>query len=174
MPTLAEKKAVVEEIQSNLENASAVYVTNYSGMSVPLINELRGEFSKEEITYKVYKNTLFKRAMDEVGGFDALSPYLNEQNAFAFVGEELAMPAKILKKFIEDNKRPDFKAAIIDGDFYDAEQLDMLASMKSKDEVIGDILGLLMAPMNNVVGALQSQGSNLVGAIKTIAEKEEA
>jgi large subunit ribosomal protein L10 len=101
-------------------------------------------------------------------------PLLTDQNAFAFVEEELSAPAKVLKDFIkENNDKPEFKAALIDGDFYGPDQLEALAAMKSKDEIIGDILGLLMAPITNVVGGLQAQGSNLVGAVKTIAEKGE-
>lgn len=172
MPT-AEKQAVLTEITEKLKSASALYITNYSGMSVPEVNELRGAFRKGDIRFKVYKNKLVKLAMEEVGGYDEIIPHLYEQNAFAFVEEELAAPAKVLKDFIKDNNKPQFKAAIVDGDFYGEDKLDVLASMKSKNEIIGDILGLLMAPLSNVVGALNSQGSNLVGAINTIAEKGE-
>ena len=85
--------------------------------------------------------------------------------------EELAAPAKVLKDYIKEHEKPKFKAALIDGDYYTEDQLDTLAAMKSKSEVIGDIIGLLMAPMSNVVSGLQAQGDNLAGAIKTIAEK---
>lgn len=173
MPTLAQKKAVVEEIQESLENSSAVYITNYSGMSVPLLNDLRSEFNSADVHYKIFKNTLFKRAMDQVEGYEELEQHLHEQNAFAFVEEELAIPAKILEKFIKENDKPVFKAAIIDGDYYSGDELKTLAAMKSKSEIIGDIVGLLMAPLSNVVGALESQGSNIAGAINTIAEKED-
>lgn len=172
MPT-AEKQAVLDEITEKLESSSALYVTNYSGMSVPEVNELRGAFRKGDIRFKVYKNKLVKLAMEKVGGYDDVIPSLVEQNAFAFVEEELSAPAKVLKDFIKDKNKPQFKAAIVDGDFYGADKLDVLAAMKSKNEIIGDILGLLMAPLSNVVGALNSQGSNLVGAVKTIAEKGE-
>ena len=173
MPGTAEKKAVLTEITDRLSNAGAVYVANYSGMSVADINKLRGAFRKGNVFFKVYKNNLVKKAMEEVGGYDDLYPQLVEQNGFAFVEEELAAPAKVLKDFIKENEKPQFKAALIDGDFYSADQLDTLAAMKSKNEIIGDIMGLLMAPLSNVVGALESQGSNLVGAINTIAEKAE-
>ncbi len=173
MPGTAEKKAVLTEITDRLSNSGAVYVTNYSGMSVADINELRGAFRKGNVFFKVYKNNLVKKAMEEVGGYEDLYPQLVEQNGFAFVEEELAAPAKVLKDFIKQNDKPQFKAALIDGDFYSADQLDALAAMKSKNEIIGDIMGLLMAPLSNVVGALGSQGSNLVGAINTIAEKAE-
>ncbi|MDZ7716021.1 MAG: 50S ribosomal protein L10 [Balneolaceae bacterium] len=173
MATLAKKKAVVEEITENLNSAGAVYIANYSGMSVSEINELRSEFFKGNINFKVYKNTLVKRAMDEVGGFEDLYPHLAEQNGFAFVEEELAAPAKVINKFYEENKRPKFKAAIIDGDFYGEDELQTLASMKSKSEVIGDIVGLLLAPVSNVVSALNAPGRNIAGAVETIAEKGE-
>jgi large subunit ribosomal protein L10 len=172
MPT-AEKQAVLDEITETLNSSSALYVTNYTGMSVPEVNELRGAFRKGDIHFKVYKNKLMKLAMEQVGGFEEIIPSLVEQNAFAFVEEELSAPAKVLKDFIKDNNKPQFKAAIVDGDFYSEDKLDVLAAMKSKNEIIGDILGLLMAPLSNVVGALNSQGSNLVGAVKTIAEKGE-
>lgn len=171
MATLAKKKAVVEEATENLNNAGAVYIANYSGMSVSEINNLRGEFFKGDITFKVYKNTLIKRAMDEVGGYEDLYPHLAEQNGFAFVEEELAAPAKVIKKFHEEHKKPKFKAAIIDGDYYGEDQLDALAAMKSKTEVIGDIIGLLLAPVSNVVSALQAPGKQIAGAVETIAEK---
>ena len=172
MPT-AEKQAVLDEIAEKLENSSALYITNYSGMSVPEVNELRGAFRKGDIRFKVYKNKLMKLAMEKVGGYDEIIPSLVEQNAFAFVEEELSAPAKVLKDFIKEHNKPQFKAAIVDGDFYSEDKLDVLAAMKSKNEIIGDILGLLMSPLSNVVGALNSQGSNLVGAINTIAEKRE-
>jgi len=173
MPT-AEKRAVLDEITATLQSSGALYVTKYQGMSVAQANKLRGAFRKGNVTYKVYKNKLMKLAMQEVGGYDELLPLLTDQNAFAFVEDELSAPAKVLKDFIkENNSKPEFKAAYIDGDFYGPDKLEALAAMKSKDEIIGDILGLLMAPITNVVGALNAQGSNLVGAIKTIAEKGE-
>lgn len=173
MPTLAKKKAVVEEITEDLNSSGAVYIANYSGMSVAEINDLRGEFFKGNIKFKVYKNTLVKRAMEEVGGYEDLYSHLVEQNGFAFVEEELAAPAKVIKKFVDETKKPTFKAAIIDGDYYGEDQLDTLAAMKSKSEVIGDIVGLLLAPVSNVVSALQAPGKDIAGAVETIAEKGE-
>ena len=173
MPT-AEKRAVLDEITEKLKSSNAVYITKYTGMSVDEANQLRGAFRKGNVFYKVYKNKLMKLAMQEVGGYDDILPALNEQNGFAFVEDELSAPAKVLKDFIKDhNNKPEFKAAVIDGDYFGEDKLEALASMKSKNEIIGDILGLLMAPITNVVGGLNAQGSNLVGAVKTIAEKGE-
>ena len=173
MPTLAEKKAVVESITEDLQSSDAVYITNYTGMSVKEINNLRGEFFEGDIKFKVYKNTLVKRAMEEVGGYEELYPHLVEQNGFAFVNEELAAPAKVIKKMYEETEKPQFKAAIIDGDYYGEDELNTLAAMKSKSEVIGDIVGLLLAPVSNVVSALEAPGRSIAGAVEQIAEEGE-
>ncbi len=77
----------------------------------------------------------------------------------------------MIKKFHEEHKKPQFKAAIIDGDYYGEDQLETLAAMKSKSEVIGDIVGLLLAPASNVVSALQAPGKQVAGALETIAEE---
>ncbi|HKI47556.1 MAG TPA: 50S ribosomal protein L10, partial [Balneolales bacterium] len=79
MATLAQKKAVVEDITSNLQGANAVYLVNYSGISVEQVNALRALFREEGITYKVYKNTLMERAMKKVGGYDSAFEHLEEQ-----------------------------------------------------------------------------------------------
>lgn len=173
MATKAEKQAVVEELKEDLQNSEALYIANYSGMSVADVNNLRGEFKKEEIKYKVYKNTLVQRAMDDIGGYDSVYDSLAGQTAFIFAKEDLGKPAKILKKFFERNKKPSFKMAFIEGQLFDSDQLNELASMKSKQEIIGDIIGLLLSPVSNVVSGLQAQGSNILGAVKQIADKEE-
>ena len=173
MATLAQKKAVVEDITGNLQKANALYLVNYSGISVDQVNTLRALFREEGITYKVYKNTLMERAMKEVGGYDSAFEHLEEQNAFIFTDEDLGKPAKILKKYIKENNKPEFKMAIIEGQVFKSDQLDQLAALKSKNEIIGDIMGLLLSPIQNVISGLQAQGSNILGAVKEIAEKEQ-
>ena len=174
MPTLAEKKAVVEDITKHINEADAIYLTDYKGMSVAEMNELRSQFTEKGVTYKICRNTLFRRAIDEVDGLDELQEHMVYQNAVAFASGDPSVPAKILKQRKKDKKeKPAFKLAVIDGVLYEEDQLDNLAAMKSKEEVVGDIVGLLLSPASNVVSALQSQGSNLAGAIKSIADKED-
>lgn len=173
MATLEAKKQQVDELKELLSNAGGIYVAKYEGMTVANMNALRGAFRKGGIPVKVYKNKLVRRAMEEVGGYDDIFPSLVEQNIFAIAGEDVSHPAKILKEHLKSESKPTFKAAVIDGDFYGENSLDQLAAIKSKNEVIGDIIGLLLSPVSNVISALQAQGSNIVGAVKTIAEKEE-
>lgn len=173
MATLEQKKVVTGELIERLKASDAVYLTDYSGMTVAEINELRKELRKAGVSYTVYKNKLVQRAMEEIGGYDSVFPLLVDQTAYAFVSGDPAVPAKVLKKYLKDKKKPAFKAALIEGALFDAEKLEMLSSMKSKEEVLGDIIGLLLSPIQNIVGGLQAQGSNIVGAIKTISEKPE-
>ncbi len=174
MATKEQKQHVVDELGTILQNSGSVYMANYKGMSVADINKLRGDFRKAGLTFKVYKNTLVRRAMEQAGGYDSAFSHMSEPTAYVFVDDDnLARPAKVLKSFLKDNKRPAFKGAVIDGSFYGPDQLEALTEFKTKNDVIGDIIGLLLSPMSNIIGALQSQGSNLVGAIKTIADKEQ-
>lgn len=174
MATKTEKKQIVEEIVGYLKNSDSVYITDYERMNVATINTLRAKFREKDVTYKIYKNTLVQRAMQEVGGYEAAFDLLERQTAFAFSNGNPAVPAKVIREFLKETKdKPKFKAAVIEGAVYDASQLESLSEMKSKEEVIGDIMSLLLSPMSNIISGLQAQGSNIVGAIKTIAEKEQ-
>jgi large subunit ribosomal protein L10 len=172
MATKAQKESVVSEIVELLKSTDAIYLTDYTGMSVAQISTLRKEFRKHGVTYRVYKNTLVKKAMESLGGYEGVFPHLNEQTAFAFMSGDASVPGKVLKEYLKKADKPKFKSAYVDGSVFGSDKIDALASMKSKNEVLGEIIGLLLSPMSNVIGALQSQGSGIVGAIKTIAEKE--
>jgi large subunit ribosomal protein L10 len=113
--------------------------------------------------------------MERIGGYDEVFGALHGPTAVAFAAEPSA-PGRIIKKYLDDTKGelPALKGAHIEGAVYHADALEVLASLKSKDELIGEIIGLLQSPITNVVGALQAQGGNIVGAIKTIAERAEA
>lgn len=171
--TKEQKATIVAEVSSQLEEANTIYLTNASGLTVENANALRKKFRESDVQFRVVKNTLLRLAMDKVGGYEDLYELLAGPTAVAFSNEPAA-PARVIKKFSKDagDGLPALKGAFIDGAIYGSESLEALASLKSKDELVADIIGLLMSPMTNVVGALQAQGSNIVGAIKTIAERE--
>lgn len=173
--TKDQKVQAVEEISQLLEKSPIIYITNYSGLDVAQASDLRTRFREMGVQYKVVKNTLLKRAMEDMGGFEELFDHLNGPTAVAF-SEDPAAPARVIKKYADDTRGelPALKAAYVDGAIYQADALETLAALKSKEELIGDIAGLLMAPITNVVGGLQAAGSDIVGAIRTIAEKAEA
>ncbi len=172
--TRQQKRDAVAAIAEDLQSANTVYLTDFVGLTVDQANTLRGEFFKADVRYKVLKNTLLRRAMEDAEiDYSGLFEHLSGPTAVAFTNDP-ATPAKVIKKFLGDDKKlPRLKGAYVDGAFFGPDALDALAALKSKDELIGDIIGLLMAPVTNVVGGLQAQGSTLVGAIKTIAEREE-
>ncbi len=167
------KEALVDELVQKLDGASFVYLTDFSGLDVGQANALRGRFFEAEVDYKVCKNTLLSLALDRVGGFDGLKEHLSGPTAVA-ISTAPAAPARALKDFFDatDAERPELKVAYIDGALYAGEELDVLAALKSRDELLGDILGLLAAPMANVVGALQSPGSTLAGALRAMSNEE--
>ncbi len=168
-----QKESIIDEVTSQLEDSSTVYLTNASGLTVENANALRKKFRDSDIQFRVVKNTLLRLAMDRVGGYEELYELLSGPTAVAFTNEPDA-PARVIQKFSKDsgNGLPELKGAFVDGAVYGADSLEALASLKSKDELVADIIGLLLSPMTNVVGALQAQGGNLVGAIKTISERE--
>lgn len=169
--TKDQKAAAVSELEEQLGAVNTVYLTNYAGLSVEKVNKLRREFRKADIDFRVVKNTLLKRAMEAKGGLEGLYEHLEGPTAIALTTDP-SRPAKVLQEFLKTNDLPQFKAAYVDGAYFTGDQLETLAALKSKDELIGDIIGLLLSPITTVVGGLQAQGSNIVGALKTIAEKE--
>lgn len=174
MPLTKEQKtAVVEAITDQLEGALSLYLTDYKGLSVEQANDLRRRFRDSDVEYKVVKNTLLRLAMERLGGYDDLYDHLRGPTAVAF-SEEPAAPARVIQSFTKDTRGelPALKVAYIDGAIYGADQLDVLAGLKSKNELIGDIVGLLMAPITNVIGALEAQGTTLVAILQTIAGRE--
>lgn len=170
-----QKQEQVAAIAEQLGGHHTVYLTDYAGLTVEEATRLRRAFRDADIEFHVYKNTLLRRAMEARGGFDELFEQLNGPTAVAFTNDP-ARPAKVIKKFLQgrDKALPRFKGAYVDGAVFGEGQLDMLSGLKSKNELIGDILGLLMAPITNVASALGAPGRKLAGVVKEIAEKEEA
>ena len=173
--TRTQKEATVDQLVEKLEQTPTIYITNYSGLSVEQATELRSRFREAGVEYKVIKNTMLRLAMERIGGYDDIYETLHGPTAVAF-SEEPSAPGRVIKKYLEETKGelPELKGAHVEGAVYHADALDMLTALKSKEELIGEIITLLQSPITNIVGGLQAQGSNLVGAIKTIAEKAEA
>lgn len=173
--TRQEKEEAVVEISEDLDEANSVYLTNYSGLTVAETNELRSAFRQAGVEYKVLKNTLLRRAMEKKDGYEALLEKLSGPTAVAFTNDP-AGPAKVLKNFLKEHETetPSFKGAVIDGDIYGEGQLDALAELKSRDELLGDTLALLLSPAKNIAGALESRSTQLAGAIQTVADQAEA
>lgn len=169
-----QKNQEIAELKEKFSNSSYFYITDSSTLTVEKINKFRRLCFNSGIEYRVSKNTLIRKALEQVGGnYEALYPLLNGPTGVMF-STDGATPAKVIKEFRKDGERPILKGAYIDSDvFVGDNQLATLASLKSKAELIGDIIGLLQSPAKNVISALQgSSGQKIAGLLKAIEEKK--
>ena len=168
-----EKMQTVEELKGKFSNAVNFYVANTQGLTVHEVNQLRKLCFENGVEMRVAKNTLIYKALEVIGKQDELEVALKGQSSLLFC-ETANTPAKIIKKFRKDKDIPVIKAAYIDTSIYFGdEHIDTLASLKSKNEVIGEVIALLQSPMKNVLGALLSGKDKLAGIVKTLSEREE-
>jgi large subunit ribosomal protein L10 len=171
----AEKAELIDEIGEKLDEYPIIYLTNFSGLSVAQSNDLRGRFREAGVDYQVTKNTLAQIALDRLEGMDALEEFFHGPTAVAY-SEDPAKPARVIQDFVEDEdvERPELKVAWIEGELYEGpEALDTLADLKSREELIGEIVGLLQSPAQNIAGALTGPGSTLAGILESLAEEDD-
>lgn len=173
--TKADKSNEIQTLKEELTAASVFYVADSSTLTVAAVNDLRRLCFKNNVTLKVAKNTLVKKALESIegGNFDELYPVLVGPTSLMF-SEVANAPAKIIKEFRTKSKkeRPILKAAFIDSDFFIGDdQLESLASLKSKEELVGEVISLLQSPAKNVISGLKSSGGKLAGILKTLSEK---
>lgn len=169
-----EKTEVISEVKEMIENASAIYLTDYSGINVEDVNQLRNKFRNEGVKYIVYKNTLFKRALHECGKYDKLADHLIGMTSFAFASENPVAPAKIIKKYFDDNKKLSLKACYIEDEYFGGDQLVALAALPSKEELIAGILASLDSPASGIVGSINAVMRDLVSVIDEVAKTKAA
>jgi large subunit ribosomal protein L10 len=174
--TRDEKSAAIADLKDRFENSSFFYFTDSSELTVEQVNKLRGLCFKNDIELRVIKNTLAKKALEsaaEEKNFGELLDVLAGPTSVMFA-EKANTPAKVIEEFRKENDKPVLKAAYIDSSVYlGDESLKELATMKSKEDLIGDIVFLLQSPAKNVVSALKSGGSTLAGLIKALEERGE-
>ncbi|WP_290663316.1 50S ribosomal protein L10 [Ignavibacterium sp.] len=166
-----EKSEIIAEAKELIEKSTAVYVADYSGVNVADISELRNQFRKEGVTYKVFKNTLFKRALAESGKYSKLADNLEGMSGFAFAFENPVAPAKIIKKYFDANKKFSLKACYIETEYYSGNQLDQLANLPTKADLIAGILSSINAPASGIVGSINAVFRDLVSVIDQISKK---
>lgn len=173
--TREEKEIIVRDLSEKLAGTNYFYITDASTMTVASINQFRRMAFERGLEYKVYKNSLIKKALDTLeADTTALETVLKGSSGILFSAESGNAPAKLIKDFRKKgNTLPLLKGAFIDAGIYVGEnQLDTLATIKSKFELIGDVIGLLQSPAKNVISGLQGGGNKLAGILKTLSEKE--
>jgi len=169
-----EKKALIDSMSVQLANTSNLYLADISEMNAEDTSNLRRLCFKYNITMRVVKNTLLRKAMDAADkDFNEVYEVLKGNTAVMFT-EVGNAPAKLIKEFRKKSERPILKAAYIEQMTYIGdEQLDFLVAIKSREELIADVIALLQSPVKNVLGALQSGGNKLSGILETLSEKSE-
>ncbi len=174
--TRAEKSQAIEQLKEKFGSTDFFYIADASTMTVDEVNKFRRACFEKGVEVKVVKNTLAKKALeagDAEKNYEALYDVLKGPSALMFT-DTANVPAKVIKEFRGDGERPILKAAYIDTSVYVGDdQLDALASIKSKEELIGDVLLLLQSPAKNLAGALQSSATNLTGILKALEERGE-
>ncbi len=171
--TREEKAKYIDDLTAELVNAGVFYLADTSNLTVDVINNLRRKCFQSNVTLKVVKNTLLEKAFERVEGIDygLLSTVLSGPTSIMF-SEVGNVPAKIIQEFRKKSDKPVLKGAFIEeAVFVGDNNLETLANIKSKDQLIGDIVGLLQSPAKNVISALKGQGGKIAGILKTLEER---
>ena len=171
--TREEKSLVIEELTAELANNANIYLTDISGLNAGTTSKLRRACFKAGVKLSVVKNTLLEKAMEASDREFGELPTVLKGNTSVMYSETGNVPAKLIKTFRKKSDKPLLKGAFIEEAVYIGDnQLDMLVDIKSKEELIGEIVGLLQSPAKNVISALKSGGGKIAGIIKTLSEKE--
>ncbi len=167
-----EKNVIIDGLVDDLNQSKHFYLTDISALNAEQTSKLRRKCFESQVRLLVVKNTLLRKALEKSeGDFDDLYDVLNDSTSIMFC-DTSSVPAKLIKEFRKTMDKPILKAAYVEESFYIGDiHLDSLSNIKSKEELLGDLLSLLMSPANNLASALASSGSKLAGALKTLSEK---
>lgn len=167
-----EKEKLVHELSEKLSGKEVTIMADYTGISVQAITELRSEFRKASIEYRVYKNTLARLAAKK-SGLEPLLEYMDGPTGYLF-SDDPVTPAKILADFIKDNPTMKIKGAILNGKLLDESQVKAIASLPPKEVLLAQLLGQLVAPISGLVNVLSGPMRNLLYALEDLRRKKEA
>lgn len=163
---------IVAEIKQKLEESTAVILTNYRGLNVAQMTQLRAKLREAGVEYKVLKNTLTRLAAHQVG-LEGLDDYLTGPTAIAFSKDPVA-PAKILSNFAKENKALEIKAGVLEGKIIDLEGVKALASLPSREELLAKVVGGMQAPIYGLAFVLSGCLRNLVYVLDAVRKQKEA
>lgn len=166
-----EKEQAIAELKEHLQNSELAIATKYVGVSVGKVTELRRKLREQGVTYKVYKNTLAKRALDELGYGEAAA-FMEGPTAWAFAKDPVAGP-KVLKDFAKDANVIAMNGGILNGKMVTAAQLDALAALPPREALLGQVVGTIAAPLQNLVGVLSALPRNLVNVLDQVRKQKE-
>jgi large subunit ribosomal protein L10 len=166
----ATKEATVGELKTKLAKVTSLVVADYTGLTVPAVTGLRDEFRKAQCEYKVYKNTLFKRAIAGTP-MEPLAKLFEGTTAVIFSYESPSAPAKVATKYAKDQEKFKLKGAYYEGTVFDAKSIDALATMPGKDELRAKLLATFQAPATNLARTISAAPTNFVYLLAARKEK---
>ncbi|WP_369047713.1 50S ribosomal protein L10 [Tenacibaculum sp. UWU-22] len=170
--TREEKSQVIQDLTAQLADTNTIYLADISGLDALATSNLRRACFKANVKLAVVKNTLLSKAMEASDKDFGELPDVLKGNTSMLIAEAANAPAKVIKEFRKKSKKPVLKGAYVEEAVYVGDdQLDALVNIKSREELIGDIITLLQSPAKNVISALQSGGGKLSGILKTLSEK---
>lgn len=172
MISKAQKQVIVDGLVEKFKEATGFYFVNFKGMTVEDAIRVRREMRNLGVDYQVAKNSLIKRAMDEVGGFDLPDEIFKGETAVIFGYEDAIAPAKVIKEEFSKNEKPVLKAALIEGQYFDSSKLKELAALPSKDDMMAAIVGSLHAPISGIVGSINAVMRDVASLVEEVAKKQ--
>lgn len=169
-----QKEQIIVEVAETASRARGMFFTDFSGLTVEQATELRREFRKSGIEYKVVKNTFIRKALERLGGFDKVFSSLAGPTGVAFTFEDPVAPAKIIQKFADKHKKLSLKVCVLEGEVYEGSRLVEIASIPTRTELIAAILGSIESPLAGVPGAIQAVVRELVSVVDEVGKKKAA
>ncbi len=170
----SEKDQIVAEVKEKAGKASGMYLADFTGITVEEVSELRREFRKSSVDYQVVKNTLAKKALAELEGFEKVVEHLQQPTAIAFGYDDPVAPARIIKKFRDKSKKLNVKVCVVEKRVYEGAEIDMIAKLPTRKEVMAGIVGAVAFPATGIAGAVNAVLRDLVGIIDAIEKKKAA
>lgn len=150
-----QKQQIIDEIKGKLETAQSAVVIDYMGINVAEADAMRKKLREAGVDYTVYKNTLMKRAIDGTD-FAPLADVLEGPSAIAISSEDATAPARVLNEIIKDFKKMEFKAGVVEGNFYDKAGIEKIAEIPSRDVLIAKFMGSIQSPVSKAVRTFQA------------------
>ncbi|BAO55484.1 50S ribosomal protein L10 [Nonlabens marinus] len=170
--TREEKATVIKDLTATLGDNTTIYLADISGLNATDTSNLRRACFKANVSLSVVKNTLLAKAMEASDKDFGELPELLKGNTSIMLSEVANAPAKVIQNFRKKSQKPVLKGAYIEEAIYVGDdKIDALSDIKSKEEMVGEIIGLLQSPAKNVISALKSSGGKLAGILKTLSEK---
>ncbi|MDA3844680.1 MAG: 50S ribosomal protein L10 [Candidatus Kapabacteria bacterium] len=167
------KNETVEELVDKFKRAAGIHLIDFTGVTVADSMRIRREFLENDSVMRIAKNSLYKIAMKQAGvEHEIPDEVMTGQTAIIFAFEDPIMPARIIKEQIQKFKKPIYKASVIDNQFFGEKQLNQVAALQNKQELLGSIAGSLTAPISGIVGSINAVMRDLSSLIEEVAKKQ--